>query len=84
MTDQSTELLEAAKAVLPLLKASTDQYNALKKAVGMPLRDASDYLRKLAEKPDETPADSLRREADEMEAKDAAIKRFRAAVAAFG
>jgi hypothetical protein len=35
------------------------------------------------EPPLETPAQRLRREADEMEAKDAAIERLRAAVAAF-
>jgi hypothetical protein len=45
------------------------------------LKTSTDAM--LPEPPLETPAQRLRREADEMEAKDAAIERLRAAVAAF-
>ena len=67
MTKES-ELYEAAKAVLEYLKASTDDTTALVDLV---------YRHRIA------PADRLRREADEIEARDAAIIRFRDAVAAF-
>ena len=69
MTD---ELYEAAKALLPYLEASTD---------GMEL-DAFEYLRRNSRPKGETPAQRMRREADDLEAKDSAIKRFRDAVAA--
>lgn len=82
MTDRIQRLIEAAKAVLPYLKASTDRYNELKAVDAMSRKEADAWLRKSLEQPDETPAQKLRREADEMEAKDADIKRFREAIAA--
>jgi hypothetical protein len=82
MTEKTMELLEAALVLLPYLKTSTDQYNDIKKADTLPPDEAIALLRK-GTRPPETPAQRLRREADEMEAKDAAIERLRAAVAAF-
>ena len=70
MTD---ELYEAALALLPYLNASTD---------GLELT-ALERLKRVAPLEGETTAQRLRREADELEAKDAAIRRFRNAVAAF-
>ena len=64
----TNDLIEAAKAVLPYLKASTDP---------------STYFATALQHKDETRPQRLRREADEIEAKDAVIGRFRAAVAAF-
>ena len=61
----STELLEAAKALLPFLETSKDRLDGY-----------WEKLRPLSR------ADRLRQEADEIEAKDAAILRFRAAIAA--
>jgi len=61
------ELYAAAKAMLPFLEVSTDE---------------SAYFKKVLEHKGETQAQRLRRQADEIEAKDAAIVRFRAAVAA--
>ena len=83
MTEKTTELLKAALMLLPFLKASTDDCKDIKKAESMPPKAAAAYLMELGPWYDETPAQRLRREADEIEAKDAAIKRFRAAVAAF-
>ena len=82
MTDKSAELLEAAKALLPYLEASTDHRNIL-----VAMSEAGpDELQKLSEESRArnriSPADRLRKQADELEAKDAVIKRFRAAVAA--
>jgi len=75
VTEKTMELLEAALVLLPFLKTSTDSCNEIKKADATLPDDAIAPL--------ETPAQRLRREADEMEAKDAAIERLRAAVAAF-
>ena len=72
MRDTARELYEAAKALLPFLKASTDDSEL----------STIDYLRKNSPPACETTAQRLRREADEIEAKDAAINRFRKAVAA--
>jgi hypothetical protein len=79
----TAELIEAARAILPFLEASTDSHNELKKADTMPLMEAVAYLMKIQPQYDEAPAQQLRREAGEMEARDIAIERFRAAVAAF-
>jgi hypothetical protein len=68
MSGKAQELYEAATALLPFLEASTDP---------------SDYLNKALQHKDETQAQRLRRQADEIEAKDAAIHRFRAAAVAF-
>jgi hypothetical protein len=73
VSDKSRELFEAARALLPFLNASTDDREL----------SALDYLRKNSPPACETTAQRLRREAGEIEAKDAAINRFRAAVAAF-
>jgi len=73
VSDAARELLEAAKAVLPFLKVSTDDSEL----------SALEYLKRTSPPPCETTAQRLRREASEIEAKDAVIKRFRAAVAAF-
>jgi hypothetical protein len=73
MTEKTMELLEAAVMLLPYLKASTDDLKL----------ESLEYLRKNAAHKGETPAQRMRREADELEAKDAAILRFRAAIAAF-
>jgi hypothetical protein len=73
MTEKTMELIEAALMLLPHLKASTDDLKL----------EPLDYLRKNATPKGETPAQRMRREADELEAKDAAILRFRAAIAAF-
>jgi hypothetical protein len=75
MTDKDRELYEAAKALLPFLKASTDDFKL----------DPLTWLRQTKAPEGETPAQRLRREAEAeaIEAKDAAIQRFRAAVAAF-
>ena len=75
------ELLEAAKALLPFLKASTDHFDMLAEADTNPPSEAIALIRS-HQRPRETPAQRLRREADELEAKDAAIQRFRTAVAA--
>ena len=79
----AAELLAASRALLPFLDASTDSDNAIKEADTMPPMEAVAYLMKIRPRYDETPAEKLRRQADELEAKDAAIARFRAAVAAF-
>jgi hypothetical protein len=73
VSDAARELFEAAKAVLPFLKASTDDSEL----------SALEYLERTSPPPCETTARRLQREADEIEAKDAVIERFRAAVAAF-
>ena len=83
MTDKATELLEAAKAVLPHLKASTDRtrpdYDK------MTCGEISAHLKKDIEtSPMRLPAaERLRREADEIDARDEAIIRFRKAIAEF-
>jgi hypothetical protein len=60
------ELLEAAVALLPHIKASTDKLT-------------NSYVDKFL---NATDAERLRQQADAIEARDAAILRFRAAVAA--
>ena len=82
MSDKSTELLEAAKAVLPFLAASTDNRDRLAEIEAMGEKPRSEAVDWIIARQKEAPAERLRREADEMEAKDAAVKRFRAAVAA--
>jgi hypothetical protein len=74
MSNKTQELYAAALAVLPCLRASTDD---------LKLSDL-EYLKKGRPPAGETPAQRLRREADEIEQRDAVIKRFRDAVAAFG
>jgi hypothetical protein len=66
MSGSASDLLWAAKTLLPFLKTSTDD---------------PAYLKKKAAPESETPAQRLRREADEMEFKDAVIERFRDVVA---
>ena len=82
MTDKTTELYEAAQAILPCLKASTDHRDVLRKIRTENTEEAIARMKAAQERDDISPADRLRKEADEMEAKDAAILRFRAAVAA--
>jgi hypothetical protein len=77
------ELLEAAKAVLPLLKASTDHRDTLLAIEKGTAEENEKVVEKIRAKDRMSPAEKLRMEADEIEAKDAAILRFRAAVAAF-
>jgi len=62
------ELFEAAKALLPLLSEE----------------DELDPIAHLKRHMNETPAQRLRREADEIEARERAIERLRAAVKAYG
>lgn len=82
MTDKHVELLEAAKGVLPFLDASTDHRDMLLR-IRTESKEETDKAVKAHQKRDEiSPADRLRQQADEMEAKDAAIMRFRAAIAA--
>jgi hypothetical protein len=81
--DAHTELLEAAKAVLPLLKASTDRIEEQKRRSERTSADIVAELRKDLDAANIPEADRLRQQAAELEAKDAAILRFRSAVAAF-
>jgi hypothetical protein len=82
MNDKTTELLEAAKAVLPFLEASNDKRDRI-----LAVETSEEARRKVREDFDASmklsPVERLRREVDELEAKDTAILRFRAAVAAF-
>jgi hypothetical protein len=73
MSGSASDLLWAAKELLRFLKASTDDLEL----------EPFKYLKKEAAREDETPAQRLRRKADEMEATDIAIKRLREVVAAF-
>lgn len=82
MTDKTAELLEAAKAVLPFLQASTDHRDYLRSIRTATLEEDKKALEKAWKQDEQSPADRLRKQADEIEAKDAAIKRFRDAVAA--
>lgn len=83
-TDKRAELVDAAKALLPHIEASDDFYHGLKKAKESGVANAAlDYMIDRKPPRDETPAQKLRREAEEIEAKDSVIKRFRDAVAAF-
>ena len=66
MSERERALYEAAVALLPHLEASTDKRGAAW------MEEVRNYTR----------AQRLRREADEIEARDAAIERFRKAVAA--
>lgn len=78
----ATELLEAAKAVLPYLEASTDHRDFLVEIDGKSQDAIKALTTELRERERISPAERLRKQADEIEAKDAVIKRFRAAVAA--
>ena len=69
MSEKERELLAASAALLPFLEASTDR--------------SSGYWARVESERELSKAERLRREADEIEAKDAAIVRFRKAVAAF-
>ena len=66
MTDKEQELYEAAKAILPLLRLSYEN---------------SSYD-ELAERARVPRSQRLRQDADELDARDAIILRFRAAIAA--
>jgi hypothetical protein len=82
LSDKHTELLEAAKAVLPLLKASTDKLAEPERT--MTAAELLADIQKSRAEMSVPRAEKLRREADEIEAKDAAILRFRSAIDAFG
>jgi hypothetical protein len=69
MTDATKELYDAAFALLPFLKASTDEY-------GQSLDEMVAHGRLSA-------GDRLRKEADQADKKDAAILRFREALVKF-
>ena len=81
MTD-TTELLEAAKALLPYLEASTDHRDELIAVRELSIEDTLKRGNERRKQYEVSPADRLRKKADEMEAKDAVIKRFRATVEA--
>jgi hypothetical protein len=82
MTD-ANELLEAAKALLPYLKASTDQRKRLDYTIATKEEILADMESDREKYGWHLPrAEQLRREAVQIEAKDAAIERFRAAIAA--
>jgi hypothetical protein len=68
MSDKAQELYDAAFAVLPYLKASTDPYNFDKMKMEHDLSDG----------------DRLRRDAEAADRKDAAILRLREVLADFG
>jgi DNA-binding PadR family transcriptional regulator len=82
MTDQHIQLLEAAKALLPYLEASTDHRDSLIAISESGKEDLKRLNEEFKARERISPADRLRQQADEIEAKDAVIKRFRAAVAA--
>ena len=81
MTDQS-ELLAAAIALLPYLKASTDHRDLLRRIRDEPVEATQPEVDAIVKRDMISPADRLREQALELEAKDAAILRFRAAVEA--
>jgi len=68
MTDKVQELYDAAFEVLPYLRASVDPYDAISSIAAPARLSASDRLRK---------------EAEEADKRDAAILRFREALANF-
>lgn len=70
MDELTQELVAASLQLQPFLKASTDK------------RDEDTTMERLEEFLGRTPAERLRREAEEIEAKDAAVIRFRKALAA--
>ena len=76
------ELLEAAKALLPYLEASTDDRDSRlayrKKLETMSEAEGLEEDKRL--RAIETPIERMKRQIVEMEAKDAIIKRFRKAV----
>ena len=78
------ELLGAAKGVLPLLKASTDKSKYLDRFQTMSAAELLEDMKKDRETSNVPESVKLRRQADEIEDRDAAILRFRNAVAAFG
>ena len=83
MTDKADELLDAAKALLPYLKASTDHIDELLTVREFSIEDTIKRGNERRKQYEVSPADRLRKDADEIEAKDAAIRRFRAAVKAY-
>ena len=76
MSDKSTELYEAAQAILQYLKASTDHRDLLRKIRTDSREEIMKATKAAHEREDISPADRLRQEADELEARDSAIARL--------
>ena len=80
MTEKLNELLEAAKALLQYLEASTDHRDELRSVRKMTIEECIAQGEVARTESEVSPAEKLRRRASEIEAKDAAINRFRVAV----
>lgn len=83
MTD-TTELIAAVRGIMKYLKASTDHRDFLLSIRKDTKEQNAKALEEYRKQDEIAPADRLRKEADEMEARDAAIIRFRNALAALG